>query len=101
MSWFKRKQTCVHCNTVQTKREFENQPTCPDCQLKILTEREPERLCPVDGSTLKKTNNDGIVIDRCPNCNGIWLDEGELEAIRKAATEEGMGSGVAIGMIIG
>ena len=25
-----------------------------------------------------------VVIDRCPSCNGVWLDGGELELIRSA-----------------
>ncbi|WP_430813851.1 zf-TFIIB domain-containing protein [Carboxylicivirga sp. RSCT41] len=24
-----------------------------------------------------------VIIDHCPSCKGIWLDKGELEAIRK------------------
>ena len=27
-NWFKKKKTCVHCNKNNTKRDFENQPTC-------------------------------------------------------------------------
>lgn len=25
-----------------------------------------------------------IVIDRCPECHGIWLDGGELDLLKKA-----------------
>ena len=42
-----------------------------------------------------------LVIDRCPQCRGVWLDAEELEAIKKAASEEGYGNGLALGIAIG
>ncbi len=30
----------------------------------------------------------GIEIDRCPNCRGIWLDRGELDKIIQRAADE-------------
>ncbi len=101
MSWFKRKKSCVHCRINQTKRELEGAPTCTGCRLQILSSRESERRCPVDGAALVKKEQGEILIDRCPRCEGIWLDAGELEAIREAAHEEGMGSGMAVGMVVG
>jgi Zn-finger nucleic acid-binding protein len=35
--------------------------------------------CPVDGSELRITDRQGIEIDYCPQCRGIWLDRGELD----------------------
>ena len=96
MIWFKKKKTCVHCNTNKTKRDFEGQPTCGNCQTKILIGREPIRICPADGATLLKEHNNEIIIDRCPTCKGVWLDAGEIEAIKEAAKQEGM----AIGMVV-
>ena len=96
MSWFKKKETCVHCHKNKTTREFENEPTCPTCKIKILTEREPTRICPVDGATLLKEESHEIIIDRCPTCNGVWLDAGEIEAIKEAAQSEGL----ALGMVL-
>jgi len=101
MSWFKKKKECAHCQKNKTKRDFEGQPTCGECQMKILMSREDERLCPVDGIPLVKRQSHEIIIDRCPKCEGIWLDAGELDVIKEAAKEEGMGSGVAVGMLIG
>jgi Zn-finger nucleic acid-binding protein len=48
-----------------------NCPTCPDSQL-VLSERQ------------------GIEIDYCPTCRGVWLDRGELDKIieRSAAIQE-------------
>lgn len=41
--------------------------------------------CPRDGDTLRSEPAlDGLTIDACPSCRGIWLDPGELEAIARA-----------------
>jgi Zn-finger nucleic acid-binding protein len=37
--------------------------------------------CPIDGSELQMTERQGIEIDYCPQCRGIWLDRGELDKI--------------------
>jgi Zn-finger nucleic acid-binding protein len=39
------------------------------------------RICPACGAELVNLDRDGILIDRCPNCRGIWLDRGELEKL--------------------
>ena len=40
--------------------------------------------CPIDRQPLNKSIYEGDVeIDSCSNCNGIWLDKGELESIQK------------------
>jgi uncharacterized protein with PIN domain len=96
MNWFKKKQLCVHCNKNKTRRLFEEKATCSACQTKILISREPERVCPVDGAVLLKEYNNQIIIDRCPQCSGIWLDAGEIEAIKEAARTEG----IAVGSVL-
>lgn len=37
--------------------------------------------CPIDGTELRMTDRQGIEIDYCPTCRGIWLDRGELDKI--------------------
>lgn len=37
-------------------------PTCPDAVL-VMTDRQ------------------GVEIDYCPNCRGVWLDRGELDKL--------------------
>jgi uncharacterized protein len=37
--------------------------------------------CPIDGSDLTMTERQGIEIDYCPQCRGVWLDRGELDKI--------------------
>jgi Zn-finger nucleic acid-binding protein len=37
--------------------------------------------CPVDGTTLLMSERQGIEIDYCPECRGVWLDRGELDKL--------------------
>lgn len=37
--------------------------------------------CPVDGTLLQMSERQGIEIDYCPQCRGVWLDRGELDKI--------------------
>lgn len=45
--------------------------------------------CPIDGTTLVMSERQGIEIDYCPSCRGVWLDRGELDKIieKNAASE--------------
>ncbi len=38
-------------------------------------------ICPICNVDLLMTERQGIEIDYCPKCRGIWLDRGELEKI--------------------
>jgi Zn-finger nucleic acid-binding protein len=46
--------------------------------------------CPVcPDATLAMSNRQGIEIDYCPTCRGVWLDRGELDKIiERSATEQ-------------
>ena len=37
--------------------------------------------CPVDDTTLAISDRQGIEIDYCPTCRGVWLDRGELDKL--------------------
>lgn len=37
--------------------------------------------CPICNIGLVMTDKQGVEIDYCPKCRGIWLDRGELEKI--------------------
>jgi len=37
--------------------------------------------CPVCKIELKMSERQGIEIDYCPQCRGVWLDRGELDKI--------------------
>jgi Zn-finger nucleic acid-binding protein len=43
--------------------------------------------CPVCQEALKTSDRQGIEIDVCPRCRGVWLDRGELDKLleREAA----------------
>ncbi|MCJ8168162.1 TFIIB-type zinc ribbon-containing protein [Atopomonas sediminilitoris] len=48
-------------------------------------------FCPVCKSvTLLMTEKQGVEIDYCPQCRGVWLDRGELDKIIERS--EGVGS---------
>ncbi|HET7412742.1 MAG TPA: zf-TFIIB domain-containing protein [Pararhizobium sp.] len=46
--------------------------------------------CPIDDTELTMSERQGIEIDYCPKCRGVWLDRGELDKIieRSAAAED-------------
>lgn len=37
--------------------------------------------CPSCSTTLTMTERNGVEIDYCPQCRGVWLDRGELDKI--------------------
>lgn len=37
--------------------------------------------CPIDGASLVMAERNGVEIDYCPECRGVWLDRGELDKI--------------------
>ncbi|HEY3500972.1 MAG TPA: zf-TFIIB domain-containing protein [Polyangiaceae bacterium] len=45
---------------------------CPRCDTTVLDERE----------------RNGVVVDVCPQCRGVWLDRGELEKMLAFTTRE-------------
>ena len=53
--------------------------------------------CPVDDTTLAISDRQGIEIDYCPECRGVWLDRGELD---KLIEREGSVGGRAGGRAI-
>ena len=44
--------------------------------------------CPTDDATLVMSERNGIEIDYCPDCRGVWLDRGELDKIIDRASAE-------------
>jgi Zn-finger nucleic acid-binding protein len=46
--------------------------------------------CPHCQVDLQMTERQGIEVDYCPNCRGVWLDRGELDKIiERSATSAG------------
>jgi len=57
-------------------------------------------LCPTCRADLVMSERQGIEIDYCPQCRGVWLDRGELDKIieRSAGDEATRPSNSPIGM---
>lgn len=51
----------------------------------ILRAKSPQRAaplaCPRDGTTLLEVDRDGVAIDRCGSCGGLWFDAKELKRV--------------------
>jgi Zn-finger nucleic acid-binding protein len=43
-------------------------------------------MCPIDNTNLVITDRQGVEIDYCPMCRGVWLDRGELDKIIERLT---------------
>jgi len=46
-----------------------------------MTPTAQAMACPVDGTALVMAERQGIELDYCPACRGVWLDRGELDKI--------------------
>jgi Zn-finger nucleic acid-binding protein len=40
-------------------------------------------VCPRDGTALESAEHEGVTIDVCAKCKGLWLDQGELQTIEE------------------
>jgi hypothetical protein len=92
-------QKCDRCGT-RTRNKEDDHPICNSCaeemNLLVAASEESERLCPIDGQKMVKEIAHMLVIDRCPSCQGVWLDGGELERLKggfEAATLTAMSAG--------
>ncbi len=43
--------------------------------------------CPVCNVALTMADRQGVEIDYCPKCRGVWLDRGELDKIIERAAD--------------
>ena len=48
----------------------------------------PLLMCPNCQAGMKEVDRNGIRIDFCPTCRGVWLDRGELELLLNIAGGE-------------
>ena len=71
--------------TVELVRLFD-EARLDEPEIDTARDREPDqpRPCPVDGEVFEKVEVGGEVVDRCPRCEGIWLDDGEVAALKLA-----------------
>jgi uncharacterized protein len=45
--------------------------------------------CPTCKIDLKMADRQGVEIDYCPQCRGVWLDRGELDKIIERSAQTG------------
>src|SRR5687768_10642519 len=45
--------------------------------------KELPMFCPSCQNTLRERERDGVMLDICPGCGGVWLDRGELEKLTR------------------
>jgi len=56
-------------------------------QLSVQNEKgEDDMNCPVCNVALVMSERQGVEIDYCPQCRGVWLDRGELDKIVERST---------------
>jgi len=48
----------------------------------------PLLMCPNDNASMQTVNRNGVELDICPTCRGVWLDRGELEKILQSGRED-------------
>jgi len=70
--------------------EFEKLKKIEGEKHKMLKKEEKRRLkelhfmrCPKCGMEIIEVDYKGLKVDKCSECDGVWLDAGELEAVAK------------------
>ena len=48
----------------------------------------PALICPVCQGSFREVIREGILIDICTQCQGVWLDRGELEKLITLSRED-------------
>ena len=51
----------------------------------------PILACPNGNGAMQELNRNGVLIDVCTNCRGVWLDRGELEKLLSMRPADGGG----------
>jgi len=50
-------------------------------QLRRVDDQKPKLQCPKCSGTWESYMIQGIALDRCQHCGGVWMDKGELDAV--------------------
>jgi len=53
-----------------------------DDQRQEIERREHFMKCPKCGADLKERDYENVKVDTCPDCHGIWIDQGEIGLLR-------------------
>ncbi|HYC53847.1 MAG TPA: zf-TFIIB domain-containing protein [Candidatus Binatia bacterium] len=54
----------------------------------VAKESAPRGLCPRDATALVLREQDGVTLDECPACKGLWMDHGELDQLLSKRKDE-------------
>lgn len=92
---------CARCREHPASEVLDGMPTCERCAGLLRVKAEKIHTCPVDQSELRKEVIQNLIIDRCPECGGIWLDHDELEALLRLAADRSDDEGFLGGMLLG
>jgi hypothetical protein len=47
--------------------------------------------CPKDGTALASVDHQGVTVEECPKCGGLWFDKGELDTVAKREKDSWLG----------
>ena len=97
---------CVRCGAGYKWEQMTSTPEgdlfCPSCWKQLDAKNEEKRKCPVDGAEMqKRLIAEAVLIDKCPVCEGVWLDKGELKVVQENSKDGGWSDGFFVGMLIG
>ena len=105
-----RNLSCPSCGARMQSRLIHGQTldVCPSCggtwadagELKAITGKDPDRgvplqdfrafkKCPLCKLPMRIVALDGVELEGCPKCHGVWLDSGELDRLGGFAMERG------------
>ena len=59
--------------------------TCAKCGKAL-----PPLDCPNCGKTMERIERDGIQLDKCEPCTGVWFDTGEIAAVHRLVPAQGL-----------
>ena len=83
-------QPSTHEDAYFAREEYQKLKQIEHEKQKKFAEEEKKRLqelhfmsCPKCGMKLVEIDYKDIKIDKCSECEGVWLDAGELEAVSK------------------
>ena len=71
--WIKTATLKKIANMLDLKTEIVN-----PVEMEAINVKEEPRICPECSKTMEKVYFNGIIVDKCTTCNGIWFDNGEL-----------------------
>jgi hypothetical protein len=96
---------CVRCGTARTSNVSNGEPVCSPCLVRAreyaAREGSPERRCPADGTVMEFVVGEGICLDRCPQCSGVFLGKKQLETLRHASRDSGYSDAFFLHTLLG